>query len=519
MIDEQSPDGRRYPAPRRLIMGYCGASLQGADMEAPIGVEGLVRNAIDPLRGTMVDTLYWQMNTDPYFGSSTSHLTDWFSHPTRVGPVWGQGRQSFKTAGEWRIYENARELIDSGTDPPKVIIEHGHAAGMDVFLGFRFNDGHDHRLPGGLDDPNMSPIKKAHPDWLLGPSAGDYSQFAYNFAVPEVRRYRMAMLAETIANYDLDGVDLDFCRWPILFRPGEGEDGARQLTEMLRETKALLERKGREAGRRLFLSVRVPYDLDETRREGMDVRTWIGEHIVDIVVVAGTGGGWNYRLPIEEYRELAAGTECKIVAQNLDGFKERRPRSAHVLFGEGDYYSTEMHRAVAARHWRAGADGIYIWNQDWIKFAKDDRFDPQSWKEIGNPDGLAGLDKHYLVGPSGRGGNLPVELAGHGETVRIQIDIADDLPSAQGRVEAVLRVMVEHLTSLDRVRFELNGARLDAASATVRYNYNDCWLDFPVADVLKRGWNDLCLTVESRNPHVEASLAIRSVEVLTRFVS
>ena len=163
MIQEQSPDGRRYPAPRRLIMGYCGASLQAADMEAPIAVEGLVRKAIDPLRGTMVDTLYWQMNTDPYFGSSTSHLTDWFSHPTWVGPVWGQGQQSFKTAGEWRIYENARDLIDRGTDPPKVIIEHGHAAGLDVFLGFRFNDGHDHALPGGLDDPNMRPIKKAHP--------------------------------------------------------------------------------------------------------------------------------------------------------------------------------------------------------------------------------------------------------------------------------------------------------------------------------------------------------------------
>ena len=71
-------------------MGYCGTSLQAADMEAPIGVEGLVKTAIDPLGGTMVDTLIWQMNTDPYFGSSTNHLTDWYSHPTQVGSVWGR---------------------------------------------------------------------------------------------------------------------------------------------------------------------------------------------------------------------------------------------------------------------------------------------------------------------------------------------------------------------------------------------------------------------------------------------
>ena len=104
---------------------------------------------------------------------------------------------------------------------------------------------------------------------------------------------------------------------------------------------------------------------------------------MDAVIVAGAGGGWNYRLPIEAYTELAAGTTCKIVAQNLDGFREGGQRSAKVLFGEGDYYSAEMHRAVAARHWEAGADGIYIWNQDWIKFAKDDRFDPQSWRKTG----------------------------------------------------------------------------------------------------------------------------------------
>lgn len=519
MTVKRRKDNRTNPAPRRLIMGYCGTSLQAADMEAPIGVEGLVRKAIDPLRGTMVDTLYWQMNTDPYFGSSTSHLTDWFSHPTRVGPVWGQGRQSFKTAGEWRICENARELIDNGTNPPKVIIEHGHEAGMDVFLGFRFNDGHDHRLPGGMDDPNMSPIKKAHPDWLLGPSVGDYSRFAYNFAVPDVRRYRMDMVAETIANYDLDGVDFDFCRWPILFRPGEGEAGAAHLTDMLRQTKALLEKKGGPSGRRLFLSVRVPYDIDATRREGMDVRTWIRQGIVDIAVVAGSGGGWNYRLPIEEYRELAAGTDCKIIAQNLDGFMEARPRSARVLFGDGDYYSTEIHRAVAARHWQAGADGIYIWNQDWIKFAKDDRFDPQSWKEIGDPAVLAGLDKHYMVGPTGRGGCLPVEIARPGDSAHIALDVADDPQTVSQRQKATLRVMVEQLTSLDRVRLELNGALIDLSTARKRYNYSDCWLDFAVVDLLKKGWNDLAFTVEVRNPHVEAPLVIRCVEALVQYRS
>ena len=253
---------------------------------------------------------------------------------------------------------------------------------------------------------------------------------------------------------------------------------------MLRETRQLLRKKAQQAGRQLHLSVRVPFDLDESRREGMEVPTWIRE---------------------------------QIVAQNLDGFREGGRRSAKVLFGEGDYYSAEMHRAVAARHLEAGANGIYIWNQDWIKFAKDDRFDPQSWREIGDPDVLAGLDKHCTVGLSGRGGSLPVEIAVPGDTVQIRLDVADDLSSAPQRPKAALRVLVEQLTSLDDVRIELNEAHLDAASATRRYNYDDCWLDFPVTDLLRKGWSDLSLTVEEQNPHVDAPLVVRSVEAMIRF--
>ena len=47
--------------------------------------------------------------------------------------------------------------------------------------------------------------------------------------------------------------------------------------------------------------------------------------------------------------------------------------------------------------------------------------------------------------------------------------------------------------------------------------YDDCWLDFPVTDLLRKGWSDLSLTVEERNPHVDAPLVVRSVEAMIRF--
>jgi hypothetical protein len=265
--------------------------------------------------------------------------------------------------------------------------------------------------------------------------------------------------------------------------------------------------------------VRVPPGLDYDRQHGLDVPAWIKERLVDIVVV-GDPSGWNYRLPIEDYRALAQGTDCKILAQNLCAFKEDRGRSASVLFGERDYYSTEQFRAVAARHWQAGADGMFIWNQHWLKYYRDDKFDRQSWKEIGDPLALARKDKHYIVGPEGRGGMLPLKLGEAGDAVTVNVEIADDLAAAQhdgAPPEVTLRLMIEQLTALDQLDIQLNGAALDVASAKKRLNYNDCWLDFDVSKTMRKGNNALAIKAIARNPHVLAPLTVRHVDALVRY--
>jgi hypothetical protein len=510
------PEAQRK-ARHRLILCNDGGTLGAPDMEAPIGIEGLVRQTIDPLRDTLVDTLYWQLGTDPYWGTPTHRLSDWYSHNTRVGTRWGADRDRFQTAGQWRIYQNAQQLIDEGTDSAAVVIEHGHRAGLEVFLSLRFNDGHDSRLAGGPDDPDLAPFKRRHPEWLLGEPG--FGRFAYNFALPEVRQYRTALIREAIANYDLDGLDLDFCRQPTLFKSGEAAGGAALITGILRQARAALDAKLGKAGRRLLLSVRVPPSLDYNRRQGLDVPAWIGQRLVDLVVV-GDPGGWNYRLPVEDYRKLARGTDCQVIAQNLCAYKEDRGRSAAVLFGERNYYSTEQFRAVAARHWQAGADGIFLWNQHFLKFDRDAGFDRQSWKEVGDPRLLARKDKHYLVGPTGRGGSLPIVLAAAGAAAEVNVEIADDLASARREGvlrEATLRLLIEQLTALDRLELRLNGARLDPAAARKRLNYNDCWLDFDVSAGMRNGNNALALKVVARNAHVAAPLSLRSVEVLVRY--
>ena len=256
----------------KLILCNDGGALVGATMEAPIGAQGLVELAIDPLRDTQIDTLYWQLGTDPWLGTATHRLSDQYSHATEVGPRWGQDDIPFSSAGNWRIYENARQMTETGADPATVVIEHGRRAGIEVFLSMRVNDIHDSNLEAGLDDPLMSPMKRAHPDWLL--RGEGRASTAYNFALPEVRDYKIALAEEAIDNYDLDGLDWDFCRRPIFFPEGQEAEGSLLLTNTMRRVRDALDRKSKEVGRPLLFSVRVPGSLEQALSVGVDVQSW-----------------------------------------------------------------------------------------------------------------------------------------------------------------------------------------------------------------------------------------------------
>ena len=502
----------------RFILSNDGGSLAGPVLEAPIGVEGLVQLAIEPLRDTQINTLFWQLGTDPYMGTPSHRLSDYYSHQTEVGPIWGTESPSFHSAGLWRIRENAKRLMEAGTDPVAVVVEQGRRAGLEVFVCMRVNDVHDARLEGGVEDPLMSPVKKRHPEWLLGEEGT--RRTAYNFALPQVRQYKLGLAREAIENYDLDGLDWDFCRHPFLFPKGQEAKGAPLLTGLLGEIRRALDEKGERVGRRLSLSVRVPGSLDEVLEQGMDVRSWLSKGLLDLLIV-GYQPGNKHRLPVEEYVEAARGTGTEIVAQGLGLFQQPRPLSAKLIWNEKDYYTPEMCRAVAAAHYRAGAQGIFVFNNHYLQVVRDRQYDRLPWKELGDPQVIARKDKHYLADQKTWGaGRLPLDLAAEGDETEISLDVADDLEAAvrEGVLEsAALRLLVDHLTPLDRLEVTLNGRAVGEPDARHVF-FNETWLEFAVGPPqLKQGWNRIVTAVRARNPQVASPLSLKSVEILVNY--
>jgi len=525
----------------RLILCNDGGTLLGPTEEAPMGADGLAQLTIEPLVDTMIDTLYWQLGTDPFMSAPQHRFSDIYSHRTEVAPIWGAEADTFTTSGNWRIFENTRKLMEEGTDPPAVVIDRGKKARLEVFLSMRVNDIHD-----GLDKDEpprfLSPTKAAHPEWLLGPVDNPFhderitgfSRYSYNFGLRDVRDYKLTIATEAIQNYDLDGLDWDFCRFPRFFAMGEAENNAGLMTDLVRSLRKALDAKSEHIGRRLLMSVRVPPTFDLAMRFGLDVRSWLDEGLIDILV-AGVVHGSMFRVPVEEYVEAAHDTSTQVIAQNLGLFWHGRPQSASVIWGEPSLYTEEMCRASASTYWRAGVDGIYLWNNHLIPFNRSLAYSRRPWKEIADPEGMSRRNKHYLVDHPHQlevmknelgsytvpPGPLPINLGGPGEQATVRVDISDDLEGAKadGMLDgARLRLMIVHLTAQDDIDISLNGQALDMSTVDRRLLYNDCWLDFDVTnDSLQQGWNEVKVAVNRRNPHLSASLVLDSVEVFVDY--
>ena len=94
---------------------------------------------------------------------------------------------------------------------------------------------------------------------------------ALDFTHKKVREYRMGQVRELITGYATDGFEMDFTRQPVVFAKGTGRDKANLVTEMVREARALLDRRKRADGRRRFLIVRVPHTLALCQFYGFDL--------------------------------------------------------------------------------------------------------------------------------------------------------------------------------------------------------------------------------------------------------
>ena len=421
---------------RRIIMNNDGDDVFRAREATP---ESFLAERCSGLEGSHVDAIFY--STCVNFGVH--------SHDSRCAQIYDIEDEVICPRN------HAREFIRQGRDNLQMIIDFCRANGMEAFWSLRMNDTHDNWYPFFLME-----FKRSHPELLLfQPSdvgrgrQGLVEPHMYATAVDygreEIRDMQFEIIRDVCERCDVEGIELDFLRNPILFRPTmEGlpveQEHIDIMSSFLRRVREMTERVGRSRGRPLLIACRVPNVPALARNIGLDVELWLREDLIDILVASLEDAPFT-------------GDLSEIVAL---GHGHGRPVYA-CLSVPGD---TDKWIAATMNALNAGADGIQTFNE----------FNPHwpIWRILGDPAAMARMDKTFAVDNKDyrtkehvvpREGRLPIELPA-GRAQRIRLPVADDAAACAARGDGprlLITIKVERLTWRDKVEFRLNGTLLD----------------------------------------------------------
>ncbi len=293
--------------------------------------------------------------------------TDLLLYPSKAGSSWGW--RPLELSGAARRFEAFIAAIKHGFDGVRWAAEDARKMGMAFVPVFRVNDAHyaslkrpwfegefwtKNREKFTFDKPPYTQPKLAYYKELL-----DYSH-------PEVREHRLGVIREAIERYSdiMDGFFLDCMRTPLFFPHKDVPAKTPLLTAFVKTVREALDKAEPVRGRRIPLIVRVPPGVKNCEVLGMDIRRWISQNLVQVVIPAPLMT-LSHDDPLQDFVTLAKPHGVKVYASLLQrtsytyGFRKQAPVSADYT----DRHPDAAHvRGAVMNGLSVGVDGFEIYN-------------------------------------------------------------------------------------------------------------------------------------------------------------
>ena len=330
---------------------------------------------------------------------------DLMNYPTKIGRVGTYyGLDDYAQPVYRGEAETWRWLQSEGIDPYRIAVDYIHGMGMECHAGFRVAGfmsppAHDHFDYG---DSYYS----AHPEYRGVDRNGEPTP-RIAFSYPEVREYVVSLFREMAEEYPIDGVSPLYCRRPPLVEyeaplvegfkaeygrdPRELDERDREwlqyrsgaLTDFMRRLRRAMDEVGAQTGRRLQVTAVVAKDEEENLYDGIDLRTWVTEGLVDVLMPFSSHAAYNMNAEAwsdtgatRYFQSLVEGTACEL-SFNIQpsGMEPGRLR----------------HRA--SELYRAGAESLFFWNtpskysEHWTSLRRlGHAGELEAWRDAGEPD-------------------------------------------------------------------------------------------------------------------------------------
>lgn len=347
------------------------------------------------------------------------------------------------TGGHGRkMFDNMLALDEQKIDRHQIWIDRCRHHGVEGWLTLRMNDCHGlqeyrQRMEEGTGDYCgwallfPSAFWKEHPELRRATYREERSlEGAFDFAQSEVRRHHLALVAEVLEKWDMDGIELDWMRWGMNFKPGYETEGKTVLTGFMEEVRKLVKKCERRLGHPVKLGVRIPGEFEVCEALGYDMLAWSEKSLVDQIVLSSFSGMACFFPPISLWRRIM-GKEVRILS-HCSGVLA--PYTALGLSGLiGNY---DLSRGEAASALRRGVDGLYFFNTCYAESSQPDLL-KQLLRTTGAEETLCGQMRAHVPGhsPAAPGvparEQLPIPLANTGigydynrlqESVTLRID-------------------------------------------------------------------------------------------------
>ena len=270
-------------------------------------------------------------------------------------------------------------LADTEMDSLETKIDFGRKNDIEVFWSMRMNDCHDN----AYQENELDPWKQEHLDWLFARKHSSALELRYgvqywsavDYGVPEVRQKVYNILKDTVTRYDVDGLQLDFSRYPIYFKQvaQSGEvlpESIERMNNLIRSIRTMMDQVSIERGKPLLLAIYVPDSIDFCKALGLDIKAWMEEGLLDMAAVRTTVAIQSWEDSVAEYSPYDVQLHA-----TFDTYLAMEKDSAPDFNKE------------AALAWRAGVDGIQLYNN----------FNPNSslFDTLGDPQTCGPVDESY----------------------------------------------------------------------------------------------------------------------------
>jgi hypothetical protein len=238
-----------------------------------------------------------------------------------------------------------------GIDYPARVAARCRARGMSPWISLRMNDCHYNDVP---EHAFHGSFWRKNPQ-LRRKDCSGYFATCLDYAHVEVRDFFAALAGESLARWDIDGLELDFMREPYLFSAGKEAEGRQILTAWLREVRRRTTEAAALRGHPVRLGVRVPSRPEVAFAMGLDAIAWAKEGLIDLLVVTPRWATLEFDMPLEQWRELLGNARVTL-AGGLEVLCRPSPDAPAAMV------SPELAAGAAAAVLARGADAVYLFN-------------------------------------------------------------------------------------------------------------------------------------------------------------